>query len=38
VPGQLVKQVRRSAAKGKNDVLDALLIAAEHASDYGRGC
>lgn len=27
VPGQLVKQVRRSAAKGKNDVLDALLIA-----------
>ena len=27
VPGQLVKQVRRSAATGKNDVLDALLIA-----------
>jgi transposase len=27
VPGQLVKQVRRSAARGKNDVLDALLIA-----------
>ena len=27
VPGQLVKQVRRAAARGKNDVLDALLIA-----------
>ena len=27
VPGQLVKQIRRSLAKGKNDSLDALLIA-----------
>jgi transposase len=27
VPGQLVKQVRRALAKGKDDTLDALLIA-----------
>ena len=27
VPGQLVKQLRRALAKGKNDSLDALLIA-----------
>jgi transposase len=27
VPGQLVKQLRRSFARGKNDTLDALLIA-----------
>jgi len=27
VPGQLVKQIRRALAKGKNDSLDALLIA-----------